>query len=172
MRKEILIFMALMCFTGSIYGIELDAISVVPPTPDPFDDIELNVTGTFDHSLAQTIQRAPWQRIGNEIHVDLLVIELPLEAPSIPAPFEQPVDLGQLPAGEYEVTARVFITYPGPYPDPWTFPNEFAGRTPVDTLEYKFVVIPEPNTFSLLVLGGMMVCRRTRRIGSLRIDAV
>ena len=70
-------------------------------------------------------------------------------------PFEQAVDLGPLPVGQYDVTARTFVTYPGPFADPWLFPDEFNGTGPVDTLEVRFTVVPEPSAWVLLGLAGV-----------------
>ena len=163
MQRLIPICLVVMCVTCGVHGQlpDIESMSVVPPSPTPSGAITLNVAGTFD-TLAHTIQRAPWQRVVNDIHVDLLVIELPLGAPSIPGPFEEAVDLGLLPVGEYDVTARTFVTYPGPFPDPWLFPDEFNGAGPRDTLESRFEVIPEPVTLTLLSLGGLTVLRRRR----------
>jgi hypothetical protein len=167
MQRLIQTSLVVMCVTCSAYGdfVDIEVMSVVPPSPTPSDAITLEVAGTFYHSLAQSIQRAPWQRVGNDIQVDLLVIELPIRAPSIPGPFEQAVDLGLLPVGEYDVTARTFVTYPGPFADPWLFPDEFNGARPVDTLEYRFAVIPEPSTLTFTTLGllGLVACSRRRK---------
>ena len=65
---------------------------------------------------------------------------------------------------------RGALAMPGPYPLAWhglisslVFRNPAGG--PIAAISAEFNPIPEPSTLSVLVLGGLWVCRR-RRAGS------
>jgi hypothetical protein len=170
MQRLTLICLVITCVTRGAYGrpLDIDVMSIVPSTPTPTDDITLEVEGTFD-MLAHLIQRAPWHRMGKNIYVDLLVIELPIRTQSIPGPFEQAVDLGLLTVGTYDVTVRAFVEIgwdSDSFPKPWLFPDVYNGARPVDTLDYRFEVIPEPSTFALTALGllGIGYLRRNKQV--------
>ena len=135
----------------------LDAIEVLPLGPiSALDWVEVEARGTVNVSGFPTFQSF-WQRNGAEILVDLLDVELPTLAPPVFEPYSETVEIGTLPAGNYDLTVRLFYVFEGedPIPNPWDFPDTFglafdAGDPGPLTLNTSFVVVPEPSSLALI----------------------
>jgi hypothetical protein len=145
----------------------LDSLSFLPPAPTVADDVMIQAGGTHNTSGGPAI-RTESRRIGNDIRMDVLIEETFVGAPPQINPWTQSVNFGTLPAGTYNVDARLFWrerAISPPFPDPWQFPDTFGlplfpnanGR-----LTGTFTVVPEPSAAMLLVVGlvGLsVVCR-------------
>lgn len=134
---------------------DIEGIDIVPPDPTILDPVSVEVSGTLN-IMGQWISDAPWRWEGNSILIDLLALDSGSLAPPVEGAFSETTDIGQLPLGTYDVTARTFVSLMWePFPDPWEFPDEFKGG-PVDTMTTNFTVVPEPSTLiGLLSMGAV-----------------
>lgn len=147
--------------------VTLESLSVAPPARTTADSVIASVGGMVNR-LELPNFRTEWKREGTDILVDVLhdFIPAPPVFPSIEMiPYTEDVTLGNLPAGTYDLTARLFSLHrqlPGesPFPDPWTFPTIHDGL--VGTLATTFTVVPEPSSLVLAIAGLGLCCCRAR----------
>lgn len=129
----------------------LDTIEILPSTPSTTDDISVELSGMVNDT-GMPVFHGFWSRTGQDILVDLLDVEIPTLAPPVIVPYQEQVQIGQLPVGDYNVTARLFWAYDSVViPDPWEFPDTFGvglggpELAPL-TLTTTFRVVPEPSS--------------------------
>jgi hypothetical protein len=122
------------------------------------------------NNAGSPIIRLESRRLANDILLDVLIDELPVLAPPIIVPWMRTENLGILPAGTYNLTARLIWDYRigpnSPFPDPWPFPDSddpplFPG--PTATLMTTFTVVPEPTGVTLVLCGAMGMAAMRRR---------
>lgn len=152
----------------------LDAIVILPSTPSTMDDISVELSGMVNNT-GSPVFHGFWSRTGQDILVDLLDVEGLTLAPPVIVPYQEQVPIGQLPAGEYNVTARLFWAFNSVViPDPWEFPdtfgNQFGTANPGPlTLTTTFRVVPEPSSlFISLSVCSMMFLGFRRFVEPLR----
>jgi hypothetical protein len=148
----------------------LDTLLILPPNPNTLTDVLANVGGIVNISGLPIILTES-RRINNDIRLDVLIDELPVLAPAVMAPWSASESFGTLPAGTYNVTARLFWDYrSGPnssFPQPWTFPDSYGEPLRPGsngTLMTTFTVVPEPTAVLLASCGaiGLQVLRQVR----------
>jgi hypothetical protein len=144
----------------------IDAIAIAPPSPTVSDEVRIQVSGIHD-TLGNPFYDAPWRRLGSDIQLDLLFLQLGIAAPPIPGPYFQERNVGLLPVGNYHVRVRTFTEFF--YADPWTFPEVFpavVGAGPDDVAFHQFsVVVPEPATMAIALAAAMTIAGTRRRVG-------
>jgi PEP-CTERM motif len=155
-----------ICSQSAWAQITLESLSVAPPAPTTADSVIASVGGMVN-VWDTTNFRTEWKREGTDIFVDVLDDFVPAPPEFVPqmVPYTEQAALGNLPAGTYDLTARLFALHrqlPGEssFPDPWTFPAIHDGL--VGTLATTFTVVPEPSSLVLAMAGALLLFRRSR----------
>jgi hypothetical protein len=149
----------------------LDTLLILPVNPSTATNVVAQVGGIVNTSGGPII-RTESRRFANDIRLDVLIDELPVLAPPQMNPWSDFESFGMLPAGTYNVTARLFWDYrSGPassFPDPWTFPDSYGQPLRPGSngmLTTAFTVIPEPFGFAIIAqaaICGAALLRRRR----------
>jgi hypothetical protein len=126
--------------------VTLETLSVAPPNPTTSDNIVASAGGMVNVSDLPTFTTL-WKIEGETILMDVLHDYVPAGAPPQFFPYTEQAMLGNLPAGTYNLSARLFSTFrdfpPPTYEQPWTFPPmDIRLRS---TLSTTFTVVPEPS---------------------------
>jgi hypothetical protein len=153
----------LFCASASAQVI-LDTLSIAPPNPTITDNIVASAGGMVNVSDLPDF-RTEWKREGNNILMDILHDFVAAGAPPQMLPYSEQAVLGTLPAGTYDLTARLFSSFrdfpPPTYEQPWTFPSmDLRLRS---TLSTTVTVVPEPSSLSLAIAGILLLLRWDRR---------
>lgn len=145
----------------------IESIDVQPFDPTLADPVTLSISGMIDTVTGAQIIRSPWRIENTDILLDLLLVEFAVGAPPVPDPFTDQTEIGFLPAGSYNVTARVFrvIGDPAldPFPELWEFPDTFMDDEPYDTMTAQFTVVPEPSSACLAIFAAVTLTFFSRK---------
>jgi hypothetical protein len=165
----VVLLAAAICPVAWAQSPSLDSLSIMPPAPTIADAVLVQAGGTHNTSGNPTI-RTESRRIGNDIRMDVLIEETFVGAPPQINPWTQTVNFGTLPAGAYNVDARLFWrerAISPEFPDPWPFPDSFGlplFPNANGMLSATFAVVPEPSTALWLAAGLLgFVAVRFRR---------
>src|SRR4051812_39954121 len=95
---------------------QIDSVTLSPPSPFPFSTFNVQVDGFFggtnQHFPAPPVPYYSFNRIGNDLALDLLVQSEELGLPVI-VPFSKTLIFDPLPPGSYNLTVRTLVS-PGP----------------------------------------------------------
>jgi hypothetical protein len=158
-RRTIALGIAIALLTAPASAqVTLGSITVSPTTPTTTDSVVASASGMVNVSDLPTFRTA-WKIEGNNVLMDVLHDYVPAGAPPQMLPYTQQAALGSLPAGNYHLTARLFSwfrDFPGPtYEEPWTFPPSDLRLQ--STLNTTFTVVPEPSSFVLVFVWGLLL---------------
>jgi hypothetical protein len=146
----------------------LDSLGILPLVPTTTVDVMATVGGTHNTSGQPNI-RTELRRIGNDIRLDVLIDEFFVGAPPRIEPWSRTEGLGMLPAGTYNLDARLFWVERGigsTFPDPWPFPDTFGlplGPGSNGMLTTTFTVVPEPSTLLATMCAVISVLATLRQ---------
>jgi hypothetical protein len=147
----------------------LDTLLILPSNPSTTTDVVAQVGGIVNVS-GDPIILTESRRVNNDIRLDVLIDELPVLAPAQMLPWSDYQSFGMLPAGTYNVTARLFWDWrSGPnssFPVPWTFPDSYGLELRPGsngTLSTTFTVVPEPHGVALMGVAILAVRAARRR---------
>ena len=145
----------------------IESIDVQPSNPTLADPVTLSISGMIDTVTGAQIIRSPWRIENTDILLDLLLVKFAVGAPPVPGPFTDQTEIGFLPAGSYNVTARVFRVFGDPaldpFPELWEFPDTFMDDEPHDTMTAQFTVVPEPSSACLALLAAVTLTFFSRK---------
>jgi hypothetical protein len=143
--------------------VTLTELSVEPPVPTTTDNIVASVSGMVNVSESPAFF-VLWKREASSILVDVLHDFIGAGAPPVIYPYTAHPVIGSLPAGDYNLTARLFSSvrdFPPPtYEQPWRFPASDIRLK--STLSTTFTVVPEPATIALSIASVLLLVRRRK----------
>ncbi len=159
---------ALFCLaTASAQAADIQSTTIVPSNPT-IADVVAAETGVLFSGADYTFSDALCGREGSEILVDLLFEQ---GIPILPVMYasQASVDVGQLPAGTYDLTVRLFVDpyfHDAPFHDVSTYENPWhplPDITLMDVETTSFMVVPEPMTIWAFAACGLTLMRRRWR---------
>lgn len=148
----------------SLFSISLQAatLSISPTAPMAGDFVTAIVDGNFSSS-GWGIQSNISNQTGN--HFDISVDKLAPNLITLPfsSPFTETIDLGNLAAGDYSITANIYTIQP----EGFIFPEwNIANRVLDETLNLNFTVtseVPLPPAAGLFAAALLGLFRAKRR---------
>jgi hypothetical protein len=151
----------LFCASASAQ-VTLETLRITAPDPPIAENWVAGIHGYANVSDLPNF-RTEWKRDGTDIRMDVLHDFIAAGAPPQMIPYTEEAVLGNLPAGTYDLTGRLFslhrqIPDESPFPDPWTFPDSHDGF--VYSLTMAFTVVPEPSSLVLAMVGAVLILRR------------
>jgi hypothetical protein len=162
-RASACVALSLVWVASASAQVTLDSLSIAPSNPTTADSIIASAGGMVNVSDIPAFLTL-WKRDANSILVDVLHDYVPAGAPPQMLPYTQQAALGTLPAGTYDLTARLFSTFrdfpPPTYEQPWTFPPSDIRLK--STLSTTFTVVPEPSSVAIAMAGVLLLLRRRR----------
>jgi hypothetical protein len=141
--------------------VTLETVAIAPSSPTTADSIVASAGGMVNVSEFPAFFIL-WKRDANNILVDVLHDFVGAGAPPFMIPYTGQAVIGNLPAGNYNLTARLFSSFrdfpPPTYDQPWNFPPSDIRLK--RTLSTAFTVVPEPSSLVLIIVGASLLIRR------------
>jgi hypothetical protein len=151
--KRVIVLLALMCLPALSFGdvVTLDGITVNPQNPTVIDNIVISTYGWIGYAFDIGMVDYSAQLDGLTINLDVYFLDSNPGGIGLPVADRWDITepFGQLQANTYSVISRAWVADLVPF-----------GYRLADMKSTTFQVIPEPVTFMLLGLGGLLLRKR------------